>query len=151
MPLSRLLSSGRAEMLSGRNANLPFMSGIAKMPAGWNAFQIGEQIIERIAVAMVDVATRRDRPKRSRPCCSMQRLAAARQIPVTRPKPVKTAVKILGEGIEPDWIGVPVCRDCADIHPFSVKNICSGVHLTVLPSLNSTATSGARLRVILGS
>jgi hypothetical protein len=137
-------------MLPSRNAELPLAPGIAKMLVGRDTFQISEQIVDRIAVAMVDMASLWDRPESSLPNVPVQPLAAARRILVPRPKPVKAAVKVLGEGIEIDRIGVPVRRLAADFHPLSVKNMCSGVHLTVWPSLNSTATSGAFRRVILG-
>lgn len=115
-----------------------------------NALQVGKRIVPDIPVAVVNVTPLRDIAESAPPHVSMQFLAASRIIPLARPEAIKAAIEILREAVKDDWICVPGCRLSADLHPFAVKNKCSGVHFTVLSSLNRTSTSGASFRVSLG-
>jgi hypothetical protein len=115
-----------------------------------DALKIADGIVGRIAVPMVDMTSIRDRPKRRTPYIPMEPSAATREVPLFGPEPVESTIEVLAERIEHDWISKPGVRLSAELHPFSVDQRWSGVHLTVLPSLSCTATSGAFLRVSLG-
>src|SRR5216117_3992154 len=115
-----------------------------------NAFQVLKSVVERIAISIMDVTALWNRAKRHLPDHAMQSSATARKIALHRRQTIPMPVEILHEGIKDDWISESVCRSLANLHPLTVKNLCSGVHLTVYPSSNVTATSGAPRRVILG-
>src|SRR5690606_8744350 len=56
-------------------------------------------------------------------------------------------IKILNQLVKDDWISISFSRFFADFHPFTVKNLCSGVHFTFVPSWNVTSTRGAFIPV----
>jgi len=93
------------------------------MFACWNAFEVGKQIVGRVSIPMVDVTPTRDGTERPNPNISVKLFAAAREVRLTRPHAVVTAIEILRERVKDDWISVPFVRDSADLHPLTVMNI----------------------------
>jgi adenine-specific DNA methylase len=86
------------------------------------ALKISEGVVIWIPVAVVNVATARNRAERALPNISMQLLAATRPITLARPAAVQAAIKIDSDGVKVDWISEPLVRSLAYLHPLTVKN-----------------------------
>lgn len=121
VPSRSSLASRVAEVLGLLSLMLPPREG--QVLAGRYAFQIRQGVVEHVAVAMVDVTALGNRTESSLPSAPVKAHTAAREISLTRPHAVEATIEILRDGVKVDWISEPLCRDSADLHPSTVKNI----------------------------
>jgi hypothetical protein len=151
-PGFRTMPFGSAATSQLPDANLagcnPLALARAEMLIGRNAFEIRKVVVIRITISMMDVMPPGNGAESKLPRCSVKQFSSSGV--VTPVESIKSPIEVLGESIEHDRISIPIVRSAANLHPLSVKNLCSGVQETVKPSSNVTLTSGASLRVSLG-
>jgi hypothetical protein len=116
-----------------------------------HAFEVVDGVVDRVAVAMVDLSAPGTSAEHLLPDIDMQASFAALKIAFALMKAVEDAIEVLVGGVEHLRISEPGARLVAEVHPRAVKNKCSAVQFTVSPSRKRTATSGAFLLVIRGS
>jgi hypothetical protein len=84
--------------------------------------KIVDSIVERIAVAMVDMTVAPPRSASPLPDVVVKPPSTVGEIPLVGVKPIKSSVPELSDGIKDDRIIEFDRRRSANVHPLSVKN-----------------------------
>jgi hypothetical protein len=85
-------------------------------------FEVCQSSVVKVPISVMNVTTRGHGSESGLPNIAVKFTATSRRIAFARPETIQPAREIDGEVVKVDRIAEPLCRDCADVHPFSVKN-----------------------------